>query len=817
MAKRWSYEDFVTDARTRVDEVSCEALAQLRETATNLAILDVRETDEVEEGIIPGALALQRGLLEKHVHEHLPDRTRPVFVYCSTGKRSALAADTLLRMGYAEVRNLGGGFERWRHMGLPISGHSGICLLNQGKLSWEEVRREFAIVARRVPVLGSGSRELVYLDHAASTHAPASVLQAFVQFIEREYANVHRGTHILSRKATERFEEAYYVVADFLGANLSDGVVCFTGNTTQSIDLASFVMSQRPGKVITTQMEHHSNELPHRNRGPVLQARVTDDGRIDFDHLQSLLRNNEVKLLAMTAGSNVTGVMPDVHRAARMAHEFGALILVDAAQALARCPLQVGDFDDPGHIDFLAAAGHKAYAPFGSAFLYGPRALMNEAPPYLPGGGTASRVSARSAAFLEAPDRHQGGTPNIAGVVGFARALMFVESIGRDAIREHEIALTRATMDAFEEMGGVTVYGPRDPEARLGVVSFNVDGVDDLRTAAVLSEEGGLAVRNGRFCAHMYVDRLLAASAAGNKSGQVPKGCVRASFGLYSDLSDVERLVEQVRKVRERRWVGRYRIVGDEVSSEFAGRCADRWMESTGEPEQAGEPAPDGYHFEVFHVDASTRAYLFADPVTRKAALVDPLRERVEEYLSYLNAHGLELAYTIESHTHADHISGSPRLKDITGAQMLMHASATPVCVDRGLRDGETVTLGEFEFEVWEAPGHANDHVVLLLPGRVLTGDTLLIGGCGRTDLPTSAAKQMYETLQRIIALPPDTIVYPGHDYQGRRASTIGQEIANNPRLAFDSADAFIEFMNARRTPFPRDMSSSIAGNQSCR
>jgi cysteine desulfurase/selenocysteine lyase len=479
-------------------------------------VIDIREHDELTDGVVPGAVMLPRGLLEKHIGEHVTEASTPVYLLCSTGNRSVLAADVLQKMGYAQVSSVAGGMERWRHLGLPIDGGKpAVCLLGGGKLDWLDVRREFAIVARKVPVLGNAERPVVYLDHAASTHAPESVLDAYMQFLKHEYANVHRGTHILSRKATERFDEAYYVVADFIGAELRQGAVCFTQNTTHAIDLCSHILAARPGKVVTTEMEHHSNELPHRRRGTVLRARIEADGRVDLGHLEELLRKNEVKLVAVTGAANVTGLMPDLAAIARLAHDNGALILVDAAQLLAHKKIDVKPMSHPEHIDFLAGAGHKAYAPFGAGFLYGPRALMSEAPPYMPGGGTASRVTPSSAEFLGAPDRHHGGTPNIAGVVGMSRALLFLQSIGLDAVREHEIELTRHAVEGLRAMGGVTIYGDSDPLKRLGVLSFNVEGVTDLMTAAILSEEGGLAVRNGRFCAHMYMDKLLAMHHAG--------------------------------------------------------------------------------------------------------------------------------------------------------------------------------------------------------------------------------------------------------------------------------------------------------------
>lgn len=812
----WTYQDFVADAKSRIREQDCESIRKAQKAQRAPFLLDVREMDEMEDGFLEGAVHLPRGLVEKHIWDHLSDPKRPVCVYCSTGNRSALVVDAMQRMGFEDVTNLSGGIARWKQLGYPTTGASQTCLMPGGRISWAQVRREFAIVARRVPVLGSGTRNLVYLDHAASTHAPMSVLNAYTEFHQHEYANVHRGAHMLSRKATERYEEAYYVVADFLGADLKQGAVCFTQNTTHAIDLASHALADRPGKVITTELEHHSNELPHRARGTVLRARVTEDGRLDMDHLGDLLRRNEVKLVAVSAGSNVTGFMPDIHEVARMAHDAGALILVDAAQALARTPIDVRPFDDPAHLDFVAGAGHKAYAPFGAGFLYGPRDVLSEAPPYLAGGGTATQVTPRSASFLNTPDRHHGGTPNIAGVVGMARALLFIQAIGRDEIRRHETELTQKVLGGLAEMGGITVYGPRDAEARLGVVSFNVEGADDLLTAAVLSEEGALAVRNGRFCAHIYVDRLL--RSAHSTSGTVPTGAVRASVGLYNDTSDVDRLLEYVKKVRERQWVGRYRVAGNTVSAEFAGRCADRWMESTSDPDAGTSDlriTSEDFDFEVFHADEASRAYLVSDRETREAAIIDPVREHVDQYLDHILANQLRLVYTIETHTHADHLSGSMRLKDLTGCTMVMHDNATAPCVDRPVIDGEVIALGSVRMECLATPGHTADAMCILLSDRILTGDTLLIGGCGRTDLPSGDARALYRSLQRLKELPEATLVFPGHDYNGRRASTIGREMRSNARLGLKEDD-FIKTMASLALPKPLRLKESLHANRNC-
>ncbi|MCA9685569.1 MAG: aminotransferase class V-fold PLP-dependent enzyme [Myxococcales bacterium] len=448
--------------------------------------------------------------------------------------------------------------------------------------SWSEVCAQFPIACRQLPLQDGSLARLLYLDHAASTHAPRRVLDRYTHFMAEEYANIHRGTHMLSRTATKTFDECYGVVARFIGAELERAAIVFLGNTTQAIDLVAHVVDPLPGKVLITELEHHSNDLPYRKRGPVLRARVRDDGSLDMDHVRELLRFNQVKLLAVTGASNVTGWMPQIHALARMAHEHGALIALDCAQLLAHRRIDVRDADDPEHLDFVAAAGHKAYSPFGSSFLYGPRWLLDEAPPYLPGGGTASRVTARSAEFVSSPDRHQGGTPNIGGVIALAEAIRFLDAVGMDRIREHERELTTKAMAGMRAIDGVTIYGPEDPDARLGVLTFNVAGVSDLLAAAVLSEERAIACRNGRFCAHVYVDRLLANQGGYTAEDGATPGAVRASFGIYNTLEDVDRLLEGVQMLRAGEWRGRYRVLGPDsdqvVRTEAASRCNDRWM-----------------------------------------------------------------------------------------------------------------------------------------------------------------------------------------------------------------------------------------------
>jgi glyoxylase-like metal-dependent hydrolase (beta-lactamase superfamily II) len=244
-------------------------------------------------------------------------------------------------------------------------------------------------------------------------------------------------------------------------------------------------------------------------------------------------------------------------------------------------------------------------------------------------------------------------------------------------------------------------------------------------------------------------------------------------------------------------------------------------MEASHEGEAAGSTgeevgAPRSYVFEVLASDGGNRAYLIADPASQQAALVDPLYERIDEYLERLRAQRFQLAYTIETHTHADHLSGSPRLRSLTGARMLMHASSPVACVDRGLSDGDVIELGALRIGVMDTPGHTSDSLCLVLPDRVLTGDTLLIGSCGRTDLPTGDPEALYRSLQRLLTLPDGTGVFPAHDYNHQTGSTIGRERKLNPRLKLPTADAFCQTMRELGLPKPANFSDVIATNQRC-
>lgn len=419
----------------------------------------------------------------------------------------------------------------------------------------QSIREEFPVTGQKFVAPDGSPRQVIYLDHGASTHPPRTVLDHYYDFLERYYANIHRGRHYLSQKASDLFDEVIEIVADFVGANLATQEVIFTANTTSAIDIAAHVMASCEGGTIVTEMEHHSNDLPHRRRGEVFRAHVTADGKLDYEEIERLLQNHPVKLVAVTGASNVTGYLTDVHRIARMAHANGARILVDGAQLLAHRSVNLNP-DPESRIDFFAAAGHKAYAPFGSAFLVAPRDVCDAAEPYIPGGGTVELVSNDDAEYYRGHERHSGGTPNIPGVIALGKALRWLNEIGMDWVESHERELGRELLDGIASINHVRLLGNIPPEERLGVATFVVDGYHHSVVSTVLNNRYGIATRNGCFCAHPYMGRLFGCVdndgliRAFRKGEKVdPPGGTRASLGIFNNSADVESFLAALREI----------------------------------------------------------------------------------------------------------------------------------------------------------------------------------------------------------------------------------------------------------------------------
>lgn len=428
---------------------------------------------------------------------------------------------------------------------------------------------------QKVPLLNGQMVRYVNLDNAASTPALRDVMDTIEKFIPY-YSSVHRGTGFKSRLSTEAYDQAHEIIARFVGADPATNTVIFGKNTTEAINKLSYrVPMNEDSVVISTQLEHHSNDLPWRRRGKVVHVGAMPDGRLDEDDFDHQLRQftGRIALVTVTGASNVSGFIQPIHRLARKAHQAGALILVDAAQLAPHRAVDMKDDDDPEHLDFVALSAHKMYAPFGTGALIGPKDVFLQGAPEYPGGGTVDIVTLEEVHWAGMPDRDEAGSPNVVGAVAMAAAAQALMTIGMDNIAAHEEALIAYTLERLGQIPGVRIYGENDParaSGKVGAIPFNLEGVSHFLLASILGYEGGIGVRSGCFCAHPYVVHLLrlheevAASwrdqmLAGDKSNM--PGMVRASFGCYNGKEDVDRLLEMVDRVARGDYQGDYRLV----------------------------------------------------------------------------------------------------------------------------------------------------------------------------------------------------------------------------------------------------------------
>lgn len=434
-----------------------------------------------------------------------------------------------------------------------------------------DLRADIVGIDTQVPLLDGTSRRYVFLDNAASTPALRSVLQAVTDFMPW-YSGVHRGTGFKSLLATEAFDAAHDVVGRFVGADLKANTVVFTKNTTECMNKVAARFGFEPGDVvITTLVEHHSNDLPWRRHATVKHVGITPDGHIDLDKLRQAISAHRGRLKAVTVhgASNITGLCPPIHTIARWAHEAGARIVVDAAQLAPHRPIDMKPDGDPEHLDFVVLSAHKMYAPFGTGALVGPQEFFEHGAPDMVGGGVVDIVTLDEAHWNQPPHKEEAGSPNVIGGVALAAAAQVLSTIGMDALAAHELELLQYAYGRLRRVRGITLYGPTDAlEEKVGVIAFNIDGVHHALAAAIMGAEGGIGVRNGCFCAHPYVkellgvtpveDRTLTAEVlAGNKS-RLP-GMVRASLGCYSDRSDIDAFIDMVERIARKDYQGTYR------------------------------------------------------------------------------------------------------------------------------------------------------------------------------------------------------------------------------------------------------------------
>ena len=399
----------------------------------------------------------------------------------------------------------------------------------------ERIRAQFPILSQTVR-----GKPLVFLDSAASAQKPRAVIDAMVETMETQYANVHRGLHWMSERTTDAYEATRDAVARLLNAPSRDEIV-FTKNTTEAINLVAHSYGRgvmKPGQaVVISEMEHHANLVPWqmlRDAAGIEMrvAPITDAGEIDMDALEALLADGHVGLVAMTHMSNVLGTVTPAARIAALAHAHGAKVLFDGSQAVVHRAVDVQAID----ADFYAFTGHKLYGPSGIGVLWARRELLEEMPPFMGGGDMIGSVSFGRSTWAEVPHKFEAGTPMIVEAIGLGAAIEWVEAIGYDAIAAHEARLTDHALSRLAEIPGLRVLG--SAQDRGGVFSFTMEGAHAHDIATLLDRQG-IAVRAGNHCAEPLMRRLGVDSSA------------RASCGIYTTEQEIDALADTLARVRE--------------------------------------------------------------------------------------------------------------------------------------------------------------------------------------------------------------------------------------------------------------------------
>ena len=398
-----------------------------------------------------------------------------------------------------------------------------------------EVRKDFPIFERTI----RDGKRLVYLDSGATSQKPWSVINAESDFYSKHNAAVHRGAHQLAEEATDAYEGARAIVADFLGAKENE--IIFTKSATESINAVAYAMGNaEPGNrfaltasdsIVVTEMEHHANLIPwqqlaKRTGAELKWFKVTQDSRLDLSNINQVI-TADTKVVAITHQSNVLGTINPLEAIVKRAHEVGAVVVLDACQSVPHMSVNVVELD----IDFLAFSGHKSVGPTGVGILWGKAELLRELPPFLTGGSMVTAVTMESATWAEAPQKFEAGVPNMAQAVGLGAALNYLSNIGMDAIAQHERSLTGYALDKLLQIPGLRIVGPLDNVDRGAALSFTIKDIHPHDVGQYVDSQG-IAVRTGHHCAWPLT-----------KIMNVP-ATTRASFYLYNDEHDVDDLVE---------------------------------------------------------------------------------------------------------------------------------------------------------------------------------------------------------------------------------------------------------------------------------
>lgn len=413
-----------------------------------------------------------------------------------------------------------------------------------------EIRKDFPILERRF-----NGKRMIYLDSTATSQKPEQVIEAISEYYRKYNANVHRGIYGLSEEATDLYEKSRRNIASFINSKNPESIV-FVRNTTEALNLLSYSLGKKlksGDEIITTVMEHHSNIVPWQflqERGiKIKYIDINKDGTLKMEQYGELI-TNRTKIVTVTQVSNVLGTINDVKEIGKIAHEHGAYFIVDGAQSVPHMPVDVQSMD----CDFLAFSGHKMLGPMGIGVLYGKREILESMDPFMGGGEMISEVHMSGSTWAEVPLKFEAGTPNVEGAVGLSAAVDYLKKLGMEEVRNHEKDLVKYAIEKLEYFDDIIFYGPREPEKRGGVISFNFKNIKNEKIAKALKEEGimihphdvasildldAVMVRSGHHCAQPLMERLGVPATS------------RASFYIYNGMDDIDDFISALRNVRK--------------------------------------------------------------------------------------------------------------------------------------------------------------------------------------------------------------------------------------------------------------------------
>ncbi len=406
------------------------------------------------------------------------------------------------------------------------------------QLDVAKIRADFPILAQKV----HGDKPVAYLDNAATSQKPRQVIDAMRAVFEEYNANIHRGVYEFSERTTAAFEGAREKTAAFLNAASSREII-FVRNATEGVNLVAYTWGRANIKagdrIVSTVLEHHSNFVPWQQLAKdvgaeIVMIDVDDEGRLRRDQYTAALKKGRVKLVAITSTSNGLGVVLPAKELTSEAHAAGATVLIDAAQAVPHAKVDVKDLDS----DFLVFSGHKMLAPPGSGAVWARESHLQKMRPFLFGGDMIAKVTVQETTWNELPWKFEAGTSSYVDAIGLGAAVDYLGAVGMEKIHEHELFLTGYLLERLEKMPGVTIYGPKTLEDRVGVVSFNIDGIHPHDVATIFDSEG-VCVRAGHHCNQLLMTRL-----------SVP-ATTRASFYLYNTTAECDRLVDAIAKAQK--------------------------------------------------------------------------------------------------------------------------------------------------------------------------------------------------------------------------------------------------------------------------